>query len=631
MRRAASSLLLGGAGVAALLAFAVPRPAHGPGAVATSAPEPPTVAPDEEPRVDAGKTDRLGGRALKLPSGVPAALSCRDARQIVAQARAHLASAPGPVDPKGLADATVDWLDPHGLWSASPDAPLAKLLERRGADLVRELEARDGGRCTVAEEAGTVLAAWIAQLAPAFDEALAAAQAEAPADAFRLASESPFEDRAVDRPARELARDLGHRVGVVAHTFGAPLGRFAEAARSRFVPDLGAAQWGRALLAAAVRAYVPQIDPHGGWAPLDEETSLYEVDLEVSPPRRLWDHMLRTAIGVRMDSGPLAPLAERDLVLEIASVPTAGLSVEQLEQLAILDDGDDPTPRSVVVLRDGEGGPRTLEIPPLVDRDTDSEASGALPADRVAYGDGDALVVPIGDVPDDLGDVLATTIAHARSEQAPRAILLDLRGNGGGSTDGANAALSLFLPGATLFPMRRRDGVIEIERAPEPPETDRWTGPVAALVDGDTASAAEMIAGALAAYRRGVVVGSRTYGKGCAQEYLDDEPHEGVLRLTTLVYALPDGSAVQRVGLSPTLQLGLAPAEEREASLARSLEPWRGPDVRERSLVADVPWPSHHGHVGPCKDETVCRALRALGTTRAATARGVATRAGTGR
>ena len=92
----------------------------------------------------------------------------------------------------------------------------------------------------------------------------------------------------------------------------------------------------------------------------------------------------------------------------------------------------------------------------------------------------------------------------------PTGIVLDLRGNGGGSTDGANAALGLFLPGARLFPMKRRDGVIETERAPEPPETDRWPGPVATLVDGDTASAAEMIAGALASYRRGAVAGYRT-------------------------------------------------------------------------------------------------------------------------
>jgi len=276
----------------------------------------------------------------------------------------------------------------------------------------------------------------------------------------------------------------------------------------------------------------------------------------------------------------------------------------------------------VVVLRDGELEARALVVAPPIELDKAGEEGGVLATDWVSYGDGAALVVEIGDVPDDLGDLLAVTIARARATQPPAGIVLDLRGNGGGSTDGANAALGIFMPGVRLFPMRRRDGVIETDRAPEPPDTDRWGGPVAALVDGDTASAAEMIAGALSSYRRGVVAGLRTYGKGCAQEYLDDDAHSGVLRLTTLVYALPDGTPVQRVGLLPGLFLGPKVVTEREASLPHSLATWRGPDVRDRDRIAEVPWPGHHGHLGPCRDESICRALRALGAPRTAVARG---------
>jgi carboxyl-terminal processing protease len=213
-------------------------------------------------------------------------------------------------------------------------------------------------------------------------------------------------------------------------------------------------------------------------------------------------------------------------------------------------------------------------------------------------------------------------MAHARAERVPAGVILDLRGNGGGSTDGANEALGLFLPGVRLFPMKRRDGVIETERAPEPPESDRWTGPVAALVDGESASAAEMIAGALGAYRRGVIAGSRTYGKGCAQEYLDDEVHVGVLRLTTLIFALPDGAPVQRVGILPGIYLGPELVTEREAKIAHALPSWHGPDVRDPQRAFDVPWPAHHGRVGPCRDDAVCRTLRALGVPRATMARG---------
>jgi carboxyl-terminal processing protease len=119
-----------------------------------------------------------------------------------------------------------------------------------------------------------------------------------------------------------------------------------------------------------------------------------------------------------------------------------------------------------------------------------------------------------------------------------------------------------------------------------------------------------------------VVAGYRTYGKGCAQEYIDDEAHGGVLRLTTLVYALPDGSPVQRVGLLPGLYLGPRTVSEREAGLAHALSTWRGPDVRDRDRIGEVAWTPHHGHVGPCADDTLCRTLRVLGSPRPPVARG---------
>jgi carboxyl-terminal processing protease len=607
--------------IAGVVAFRPPRSA----VVATPAPAascsaPPAMADDA--RGDAGKgADRLSGRTLQLPTGLPAGLSCQDARRVVAQSRLHLAAEPEPVDARALVEASIDWLDPHGLWSASPDAPLADYLRKHDRELVRELEAPGfAGPCRVAEQAGRIMSNWMATLTEIFDDAARRAEPVNRAEAWGLATRPVFEDRGVARPARELAQDLGHTIGTVEQTFGA-LTPFGRAAKERFVPALSPAAWSRAVLAAVLRAYVPQIDPHGGWAPLDEETSLYEVDLEAAPPPRLWDHMVRTPLGIVVAAGTAAPVAANDLILEVASVPTAGLSVEQVEQLSIFDDSEASSVRPVIVLRSGQDTPLVLRVsvPSASDKIDDD---GALPTTWIPYGDGFALVVEISDVPDDLGDLLAATIGRSKTEHMPTGIVLDLRGNGGGSTDGANAALGLFLPGVRLFPMRRRDGVIETERAPEPPETDRWHGPVATLVDGDTASAAEMIAGALTSYHRGVVAGYRTYGKGCAQEYIDDEAHSGVLRLTTLVYALPDGSPVQRVGLLPGLYLGPRATGEREATLAHALATWRGPDVRDRDRIGEVTWTPHHGHVGPCADDVLCRTLRVLGAPRPPVARG---------
>jgi carboxyl-terminal processing protease len=596
--------------------------AKGVEAAALAARFEPPIPDDDGDLGDDGEYDH----AMVIPSGAPTALGCDDARTIVEQARSGLAAPPGPVDPAKFAAATADWLDPHGLWSVAPDSPVGPLIRAHGAELLRELEAAPGtGPCRAAEAVGSELTHWSARIRGWFDEGSSSAAASgAPSltEAFRVATAAPFEDDTITKSAHDLARELGHDAGELRAAYGTAIGPFVAAARDRTAPDLDAAAWARVVMAAALRAYVPQLDAHGAWAPLEEELSIYDLALETDPPTRLWTQMERTPVGIRVDLGAVPPLADGDVVVRIHDVAMAGVSVEQAEQLAVMDGARPEEPLAVTVLRAGAPAPLELEVtgtpsPPRVATD----ASSGLRADLVRYESGHAVVIAVPDVPDDLATRVGAVIDRARRAGDVRGVVLDLRQNGGGSTDGAIGTLGIFLPGATLFPMRRRDGSIEIERAPDVAPEHRWNGPLAVLVDSDSASAAEMLAGAIASYHRGTIIGDRTYGKGCAQEYLDDDAHLGVLRLTTLLYALPDGSPVQKVGITPSLHLTLPSSNEREALTARALGPWRGPDVRDASLVREVAWPPNGGHVGPCRDETVCRALRALGASPAAARR----------
>lgn len=560
---------------------------------------------------------------MALPTGAPSALQCDQARVIVAQARSNLAAPVEVVDPAKFADALVDWLDPHGLWSVAHDTPIGPLIRAEASRLLAEIQAEPGsGPCTTSLAVGTELSAWVGQLREIFDqgygEAGASGKVKPPpsADAFRLAASAPFEDGAVTRRARDLARDLGRHAKAIRAAYGEALTPYTTAARDHITPSLSPEAWSHVVIAAALRAYIPQLDVHGAWAPLDEEISIYDLALETNPPERLWSEMTRTALGVRIDRGALAPLQDGDVVLRIHGVTLSGVSVEQAEQLAVVGDEGAP-PATVTVLRARAAAPLDLVV--------QSESTPGLPAppqtlhtDLLHYGGGHAAVIAISDVPDDLGARLSSALDHARRTSSLQGVVLDMRSNGGGSTDGAAAALGIFLPGAALFPMRRRDGAVEVERAAEVAPDQQWRGPLAVLVDGDSASAAEMIAGAIASYKRGIILGDRTYGKGCAQEYLDDDAHAGVLRLTTLLFALPDGSPVQKTGVTPQVLLSLPGVTEREALLSRALDPWRGPDVRDRAQVREVPWPAHGGRIGPCRDETLCRALRALGASPAA-------------
>ncbi len=576
----------------------------------------PVTAPASPTRPDVADDGHDDDRSyvFRIPSGEPTSLSCEEARTIVDQVRAGLAYAPEPIKASAFAASAADWLDPHGLLSLAKDAPSAQALQKAAPDLLADIEGRRHRACASATTPGAVLETWVGELRDAFDRGR-----RSPGQlSITTATLDPIPAAG---SAKEVAEELGRRAGAFEATQG-PAGKvYADEARRRFFPPLDKAGWARVVLASAVRAYVPLVDPHGEWAPFDEESRIYEVDLASRPPSRLWGRAVLTAIGVRVTESATPPIAIDDVVLSVANVATAGLPLEQVDQLGFAS-SDSKAPLSAVVLRGGRI--LTLEVGHPDETGLPLRAAGDLPVERVPFGEGDVIVVSVKDVRDDLGDDLATIIVEER-ERGPRklsGIVLDLRGNGGGSTDGALGALSLFLPGAPLFAMKRRDGTVEIDRAPIPRDRDRWAGPVATLVDGTTASAAEMIAGALAAYRRGPSVGATTFGKGCAQEYVDDDAHAGVLRLTTLVYALPDGTPVQRVGLVPQIRFPFTPqgepgsVQEREAKLAHSAPPWRGPDVRDASLAITRPdelvWPAHGGNVGPCRDPDACKALRLL-------------------
>jgi carboxyl-terminal processing protease len=117
-----------------------------------------------------------------------------------------------------------------------------------------------------------------------------------------------------------------------------------------------------------------------------------------------------------------------------------------------------------------------------------------------------------------------------------------------------------------------------------------------------------MIAGALDRYRRAVVLGQKTYGKGCVQEYFDDDAGAGVLRLTTRLFTFPDGSPVQRRGLEPTIPLRMPRPLGHEADVPGALGGIEGPDVRV-ALPQAPSWPSPAGRLGPCREPFVCTAL----------------------
>lgn len=141
----------------------------------------------------------------------------------------------------------------------------------------------------------------------------------------------------------------------------------------------------------------------------------------------------------------------------------------------------------------------------------------------------------------------AVAALHA---QKATGIVLDLRGDPGGLLSEAVETASAFLDGGHVVTYTRRDE--QPQRLDAEGRGDTTT-PLVVLVDGGTASAAEVVTGALQDRGRAVVVGSRTFGKGSVQEphTLTDGSH---LALTVARYALPSGRSVEGVGIEPDIE-----------------------------------------------------------------------------
>ena len=142
----------------------------------------------------------------------------------------------------------------------------------------------------------------------------------------------------------------------------------------------------------------------------------------------------------------------------------------------------------------------------------------------------------------------ATALASLRSQGALDALVLDLRNNPGGLVDQAIAVADLVLESGTIVTIRGRQGSVETQSAHKGGVATAV--PITVLVDQGTASAAEILAGALRDHGRAKLVGTKTYGKGTVQTFFDLEDGAG-LKLTTARFYTPKGNSLESKGLVP--------------------------------------------------------------------------------
>jgi carboxyl-terminal processing protease len=155
-------------------------------------------------------------------------------------------------------------------------------------------------------------------------------------------------------------------------------------------------------------------------------------------------------------------------------------------------------------------------------------------------------------------------------DEGVQALVLDFRGNAGGSLGGAVAVCEMLLPaGKTIVETRARDQVVR-QRYATTSDGEYREIPVAVIVNGSSASAAEIVAACLQDHRRAAVVGERSFGKGTVQQVLPLESGKSLLKLTWASFWRPSGGSVHRaMGAPKDATWGVLP----NAGLERKLSP----------------------------------------------------------
>ncbi|MCX8225912.1 MAG: S41 family peptidase [Sulfitobacter sp.] len=152
-------------------------------------------------------------------------------------------------------------------------------------------------------------------------------------------------------------------------------------------------------------------------------------------------------------------------------------------------------------------------------------------------------------------------------------IVIDLRNNPGGLLNQAIAVSDAFLEEGEIVSTRGRD-TADSDRTNATPGDLAQGKPIVVLINGGSASASEIVAGALQDHRRAIVVGTKSFGKGSVQTIMPLRG-EGAMRLTTARYYTPSGRSIQAVGVSPDIVVAQPPAkpvdEEDEATNKRPL------------------------------------------------------------
>jgi carboxyl-terminal processing protease len=336
------------------------------------------------------------------------------------------------------------------------------------------------------------------------------------------------------------------------------------------------------LISGAISGMLTDLDPHSAY--LDAEAfkemrtstqgQFGGLGIEIGTE----DGFVKVISPIEDTPAERAGMRAGDLIIKVDDASTKGMSLTDAVKLMR---GPVKTPVRLTVMRQGQDQPVVVDL--IRDIIKVRSVRSQLVDEDIAY-------VRIAQFQERTGSDLATHLNKLSAEVTPRAMILDLRNDPGGLLTGAIGVSAAFLPPDKLVvstdgrapDSRRRYLANPVDYARG--ERDYLVGlpewvksvPMVVLVNAGSASASEIVAGALQDHERATIMGNQTFGKGSVQVILPIS-HETAIKLTTSRYYTPSGRSIQAKGIEPDIvvtdtAVGNLFTVVREAELNKALD-----------------------------------------------------------
>ncbi len=326
-------------------------------------------------------------------------------------------------------------------------------------------------------------------------------------------------------------------------------------ARQEYVTEIDEPE----AMEAAINGMLTSLDPHSGYLNADDFKSMQVqtsgeyggLGIEVT----MEDGFVKVISPMDDTPASRAGIQPGDLITAIDGVPIIG---QTLNDAVKKMRGEQGTQIDITVLREGEDAFDVTLTREVIEQ---KSVTWQLDDEDIGY----IRIATFNERTTPLLEAAVNDISE-KTGGRPRGIIIDLRNNGGGLLDQAVSVSDMFLSGGEVVSTQGRRATDMESYMAHNGEVFKGV-PMIVLINGGSASASEIVAGALQDRRRATVVGTTSFGKGSVQTVIPLGADRGALRLTTARYYTPSGHSIQALGIEP--DVSISPARLTEEELAK--------------------------------------------------------------